>query len=475
MCIFKMLSLLILAAVFAQSAAQLEVFGSPKSFDSNGLYSQEVLPVHVMQTVNVADLMAEDANEPKDVPFRFAFPLQTNLSAATHGKWISEDVEGNIWRLRIACPGATSIGLVFKKFRLPSKAKLFVYDDHRTHVLGAFTSLNNKPSGSFSIRPVPSDSITIEYNSPPASSASELTLELSHINYGYRDLAVVRETNLLTAFSSSGSCNVNVVCKLGRRMGDQINAVAMILTAGGTRLCSGAMVNNVRKDGRQLFLTANHCGTDVDNWIFLFDYRSDVCPFPGSDGRLDLSVQGATQLARRAESDFSLLEVAEPIPTDYGVFLAGWSADPAPATLVHGLHHPSGDVMKVSVYDGTLESDGWTAWENGTHWRVPAWSAPGQGQEPTTTEPGSSGSPLFNSDGQIIGQLHGGTASCLSNSYDLYGGCPRTTNGVLLGSGIVAVREGWRVWWAGKVAVSWDGGATPEEKLQPWLDPGVGR
>lgn len=38
------------------------------------------------------------------------------------------------------------------------------------------------------------------------------------------------------------------------------------------------------------------------------------------------------------------------------------------------------------------------------------------------TEPGSSGSPLFNTKGQVIGHLHGGQSSCdYPVGYDLYG------------------------------------------------------
>ena len=49
-----------------------------------------------------------------------------------------------------------------------------------------------------------------------------------------------------------------------------------------------------------------------------------------------------------------------------------------------------------------------------THWRIDAW-------EDGTTEGGSSGSPLFNDDKQVIGQLHGGVASCFNNINDYYG------------------------------------------------------
>ncbi|MBD3869039.1 MAG: hypothetical protein IFK94_13025, partial [Acidobacteria bacterium] len=59
-----------------------------------------------------------------------------------------------------------------------------------------------------------------------------------------------------------------------------------------------------------------------------------------------------------------------------------------------------------------------------------------------TTEGGSSGSPLYNQDHQVIGQLHGGYASCSSQTSD----------------------------WYGKLSVSWTGGGTNATSLEPWLD-----
>lgn len=52
----------------------------------------------------------------------------------------------------------------------------------------------------------------------------------------------------------------------------------MLLTADGTRVCSGAFINNVKRNGRQLFLTAKHCMTeDPSNFIVYFNYQAKHC------------------------------------------------------------------------------------------------------------------------------------------------------------------------------------------------------
>ena len=40
------------------------------------------------------------------------------------------------------------------------------------------------------------------------------------------------------------------------------------------------MINNVEQDGRQLFLSADHCGGgNADSWILMFNFQ--VCPRRG--------------------------------------------------------------------------------------------------------------------------------------------------------------------------------------------------
>ena len=109
-----------------------------------------------------------------------------------------------------------------------------------------------------------------------------------------------------------------------------------------------------------------------------------------------------------ASSDVALLILNETPPESYNVHYAGWDVSGNTPNIPVGIHHPSGDIKKISFdYDNASNS--------GNFWDIDSW-------DDGTTEPGSSGSPLF--DGishRIIGQLYGGVASCTNFGYDTYG------------------------------------------------------
>ena len=94
---------------------------------------------------------------------------------------------------------------------------------------------------------------------------------------------------------------------------------------------------------------------------------------------------------------------------------AGWDVSGSTPSSAVGIHHPSGDIKKIcfennSPYQSTAGG--------AAVWWISAW-------EDGVTEPGSSGSPLFDQNHRIIGQLYGGAAACSGSvnngAYDYYG------------------------------------------------------
>jgi hypothetical protein len=135
------------------------------------------------------------------------------------------------------------------------------------------------------------------------------------------------------------------------------------------------------------------------------------------------------------------MEMNDLPPYEYNLFYSGWNRKEDPLTIdsVIGIHHPRGDIKKFSWSTDSLQVWGYGSSNQGfnTHWRVKSWDAG------TTTEGGSSGSPLMDQQGRIIGQLHGGQAACGNTLPD----------------------------WYGRFSVSWEGDSISARQLRVWLDP----
>ncbi len=412
-------------AFISVSFAQVSAGGEPYSFSHN--VRGEIQTV-TMPEVDVESLLMEDEDAPKDEPFRFGYPNPVNYNLTNSGTWEDLPDGSRLWRLRIVSPGAQSINLIYDRFHLPPGGEFFVYNEDRTTVYGAFTEQNNKPHYEFATTPTPGDVTILEYVHP-GGDLSDTEISITSVIHGYRNIFQLMERN----FGDSGACNNNVNCPEGDPWQDEKRSVAMILLSSGFRICTGAMVNNVRQDLTPYFLTANHCLGGENTWIFMFNYESPSCN--NVDGPTTYTVQGSTLIANNSPSDFALLELQETPPESYNIHYAGWSAVETPPQQPVCIHHPSGDIKKITFdYDVGI-SDGWTI-DDGSHWRIADW-------EDGTTEPGSSGSPLFDSDHRIVGQLHGGQASCSNNVNDYYG----------------------------KFSYSWNLGGSPSSRLRDWLDP----
>ena len=422
MIIKKLLVCAILSGFAYVSNAQVSHGGTPYAWTEKS--NLDGVQFVEMPSVNIEALRAEDqvTEQYKDIPLRFAHAHEVNFNLLNAGTWTPMPDGGKIWRLGVESPGAYSLNFTFDQFELVEGAQLFIYNAEKSYLIGSFTKENNKPSGQLGTAPVQGDKVIVELYEPKSKHQSKLSI--SHIAHDYKDAF-----KLAKGFGTSGSCNNNVNCPISNGWEDQISSVALITLGNGTRWCSGAMVANTSGDDTPYFLTADHCedGQTVTNWVFYFNYESAACS-PNTDGSLTQSVSGSTLRAENPNSDVCLLELSSAPPVGYGVFYSGWDNSGAAVPNAVGIHHPDGDVKKFSVENDALSP-------SGNYWRVNDW-------DDGTTEPGSSGSPLFDQNKRIIGQLFGGFAACGNDEWDEYG----------------------------KLDVSWNG-ASASARLKDWLDP----
>ena len=145
----KTIILSALIAVFAISAnAQLSTKERPVSFgfsDSllfriSSSIETKLLPHLDMDAIEKEDI--EDAEY--DYPPRFGYSHRVDYNLDNSGTWIKLPNGDKIWHLRIVCPDALSVNLLYDKFWLPEGGKLFIYSSNRKHSIGAFTNMNNK-------------------------------------------------------------------------------------------------------------------------------------------------------------------------------------------------------------------------------------------------------------------------------------------------------------------------------------------
>jgi lysyl endopeptidase len=425
--LFSLLTFSFCIALSSICYSQLSEGGTPMSFQKKLIV--ENVPIADMPSFDVGQMLKEDETLHKDKtgPFRFGKNFETAYTLQNSGKWISLENGDRIWQLAIRSEGAYSINLTYDYFYLPEGAKFYIYNQEKDMVLGAFTSKNNHPERVFATDLVKGDHIILEYYEPKAV-AGKGSILISIVTHAYRDLINFDKKN----FGSSGACNINVACPLGLDWQDQISSVLMMVS-GGNGFCTGALVNNTSNDGTPYFLTANHCGSSgFGSWIFRFNWESSTCNNPSSSPTFQ-SLTGAVSRANNGGSDFRLLELNNSIPANYNAYFSGWSNINTPSTSSIGIHHPSGDIKKISRDADPTTSATFSGVDS---WKIGAW-------EQGTTEPGSSGSPLYDQNQRIIGQLYGGSASCSQpNSPDYYG----------------------------KFSTSWDG-ASASTRLKDWLDP----
>ncbi len=249
-------------------------------------------------------------------------------------------------------------------------------------------------------------------------------------------------------FGTAFPCHPNAACKqdsLFKLISNSTVRIRLVMEEG-IGWCSGSFVNTTRNDKTPYLLTAFHCQYEYTPlygmWRFDFNYKSEQCENPATEPQY-FSLTGCQLIASGQASDFLMVLLQDAIPVNQEVTFAGWDRDD---TLIpdtsYLIHHPNADIRKIStsVNDATIHPNQ-IGWIEG--YTTPAFHHFRLKFTEGGHQPGSSGGPLFNEKGFLVGQLHGGTAGC------------EATNNV----------------YVGRLAKSWSLGDTPQGRLKDWLDP----
>ncbi len=427
----------------------------------------------VLPQIDTVALQAEDekkrAEEPGG-PARFAAAVPVHYDAVRDGTWETLPDGRRVWRLRIVSPGAFSLNFGFSRFRLPGGATVHLYpagsirepeaqpssgradptapapkpnasaESRRPPAWdGPYDARDASPESEFWTAVVPGDDAVIEL-AVPAGAEFEPELVIGTVGHDYRGFGSLARS-LLRVADKQGTCNNDVICPEGDPWRNEIRSVA-VYTLSGVWTCSGTLVNSHDPDHPPYFLTANHCHVEATNDQSMVVYWNFESPNCGDlqGGLLSQHQTGAEWKANWATSDFCLVRLATTPSTEFDVYYAGWDArDETRPTSAVGIHHPNTDEKAISFCNTPLTITTYlqpTVPGDATHWRITNW-------DDGTTEPGSSGSGLWDPNHRLVGQLHGGSASCTSITSD----------------------------WYGRLSQSWNGGNTDATRLRTWLDP----
>lgn len=314
-----------------------------------------------------------------------------------------------VWSARIAAPGASGLRLHLSPFDLPESAELYVYSaDGQAY--GPYTGRGPVDDGELWTNTVFGNEVRLQLRvAAEDAGATRLVIK----NLGYLGDGLPMAT--LAFCADNASCVVNADCVNVSAVTNARDAVAhMLFPSGGFYyICTGGLIADSDSSSFvPYFLTANHCisrSTEASGLETYFDYETTcnspncTAPYPWPSGTRNPDTLGAQIVAGSKTSDFTLLRLSSTPSTDDGVVqFLGWTSTPVANSNGVGLHrisHPQGSPQAYSAQTVSTSAPVCSSLPRGNF----IYSRDTQG----ATEGGSSGSPVLNGSGQIVGQLYG--------------------------------------------------------------------
>lgn len=363
--------------------------------------------------------------------------------------------------MTVEVPGARALraGIAIDALPRGFEFRFFGRDAERVHVLAGSDALQtiarNRAAGEDSDEAglywspvIPGDLLGIELYVPAGQTPAEIEAALVEIsNLVYSPYGAAADDEFQQYVGNSASCNVDVMCHLDWDASSRAVARMVFTEGSGSYLCTGTLLNDTPGTGTPYFLTAEHCissqpaASSLNTFWF---YRSTECNSGELNSGTVTHTGGADLLHAGPANDTTLLLLNDQPPG--GAVYAGWTtAAPVLNETATGVHHPAGDLQKISLGSvrqflncTAADADGkfsCSAANSSTGEYIDALFTQG------TTQGGSSGSAVFaRSEPYLIGVLRGGNSSCTNPSgLNIYGRFDRAFAAGELGQWLDAV------------------------------------
>ena len=382
---------------------------------------------------------------PRKIGFGRDIPQLGSLTdTATRLKWQNTPQGGKIAAISITSPQATGIRLGILVRRMPTEATFrfysqgseVAYEIAGKEIMESIQRNLDAGDNSDAARTywspyVEGEETTLEIELPLDISPDTLEIAIPSVSHFFFGVLRAAPGEKISKIGQAASCEIDVSCYSEWSPESKSIAKITFVDSGSSYLCSGTLLNDAASSGTPYFLSANHCTTNqtiASTLQTFWFYRSAAC----NNGTLNPDFQtrtgGATLLYGNQITDTSFMQLNKLPPA--GALYAGWSAN-TPELYAHvvGIHHPQGDLQKISF--GRFQSfQDCTAIDPITDTYQCTFANKDNGKfldvayTSGITEGGSSGAGLFetiNNAHYLIGQLRGGNPSCFGSGTDEYG------------------------------------------------------
>ena len=353
--------------------------------------------------------------------------VQVGIGRATQGRagassaalvW-QEAGSLSVAKWEVNSPGAKALRVAFAAGGAPAGMELRVTGENDATIYGPFTAKDITAAGDVFWTPTVEGERAIIEVRVPSAARGDVALWIPTVSHFFVSPSDPKADTLAKA---SQSCEVNLICRSATdpALARAGTAVARMVFSDGTGqyLCTGTVLNNTANNGIPYFATAAHCistQSEASSLETRWFYDTTTCTGTGTNPAQRTLTGGAALIYADTVSDFTLLKLNDTPPS--GVTYAGWNAAALTSnTPLTAIHHPSGDVKKVSL--ATFGGFGTTSLATGS-FSIVNWNSIQTG----VTEGGSSGSGIFWNDGTNYlyrGGLLGGPSSCTASSGQLY-------------------------------------------------------